>query len=67
MKDNFSNQNERDRLTPTEKNSKLIGYDYAGRSVFESDSRIIFDGYIICDGDERDFLLTMGGDAVDWA
>lgn len=44
---------------------KLIGYDYAGREVFESDARIIFDGYIICDGDERDFLLTMGGDAVD--
>lgn len=65
MNDNFSNQNERDRLTPTEKEPKLIGYDYAGRSVFESDSRIIFDGYIICDGDERDFLLTMGGDAVD--
>lgn len=64
-KDNFANQAERDRLTPTEKESKLIGYDYAGRSVFESDSRIIFDGYIICDGDERDFLLTMGGDAVD--
>ena len=65
MKDNFSNQNERDRLTPTDRENKLIGYDYAGRSVFESDSRIIFDGYIICDGDERDFLLTMGGDAVD--
>lgn len=65
MKDNFSNQNECDRLTPTEKDSKLIGYDYAGRSVFESDSRIIFDGYIICEGDERGFLLTMGGDAVD--
>lgn len=64
-KDNFIDQNERDRLSPTEKGSKLIGYDYAGRSVFESDSRIIFDGYIICDGDERDFLLAMGGDAVD--
>lgn len=65
MKDNFSNQNERDRLTPTDRENKLIGYDYAGREVFESDSRIIFDGYIICNGDERDFLLTMGGDAVD--
>ncbi|MGU9988018.1 hypothetical protein ACQ5RK_04965 [Latilactobacillus curvatus] len=65
MKDNFTNQNERDRLTPTDRENKLIGYDYAGRSVFESDSRIIFDGYIICEGDERDFLLTMGGDAVD--
>ncbi|MHC6535954.1 hypothetical protein ACYUMT_03595 [Latilactobacillus sakei] len=64
-KDNFSNQNERDRLTPTDREDKLIGYDYAGRSVFKSDSRIIFDGYIICEGDERDFLLTMGGDAVD--
>ena len=64
-KDNFSNQNERDRLTPTEQEPKLIGYDYAGREVFESDSRIIFDGYIICEGDERDFLLTMGGVAVD--
>lgn len=64
-KDNFSNQNERDRLTPTVKEPKLIGYDYAGREVFESDSRIIFDGYIICEGDERDFLLTMGGDVVD--
>lgn len=64
-KDNFANQNERERLTPTDRENKLIGYDYAGRSVFESDSRIIFDGYIICEGDERDFLLTMGGDAVD--
>lgn len=65
MKDNFANQNERDRLTPPDCEPKLIGFDYAGRSVFESDSRIIFDGYIICDGDERDFLLTMGGDAID--
>lgn len=65
MKDNFANQNERDRLTPTERGDKLIGYDYAGRSVFESDARITFNGYIICDGDERDFLLTMGGYAVD--
>ena len=65
MKDNFSNQNERDRLTPTEREDKLIGYDYVGREVFESDSRMTFDGYIICDGDERDFLLTMGGVAVD--
>ncbi|MCM6843833.1 hypothetical protein NE293_03960 [Latilactobacillus curvatus] len=65
MNDNFSNQNERDRLTPTDYEPKLIGYDYAGREVFESDSRIIFDGYIICEGDEHDFLLTMGGDAVD--
>ncbi|CAM2781116.1 hypothetical protein LASA110933_00740 [Latilactobacillus sakei] len=65
QKDNFSNQNERDRLTPTENENKLIGYDYAGREVFESDSRMTYDGYIICDGDERDFLLTMGGDAVD--
>jgi len=65
LKDNFDNQAERDRLTPTDMVNKLIGYDYAGREVFESDSRIIFDGYIICDGDERDFLLTMGGDAVD--
>lgn len=65
MNDNFSNQNERDRLTPTDRENKLIGYDYAGRSVFESDSRIIFDGYIICEGDERDFLLTMGGVVVD--
>ncbi|ASN62129.1 hypothetical protein [Latilactobacillus curvatus] len=65
MKDNFDNQAERDRLTPTEKNSKLIGYDYAGHEVFESDSRMTYDGYIICDGDERDFLLTMGGVAVD--
>ncbi|ASN12915.1 hypothetical protein [Latilactobacillus sakei] len=64
-KDNFANQNERERLTPTDRENKLIGYDYAGREVFESDSRIIFDGYIICDGDERDFLLTMGGGAVD--
>ncbi|SON66799.1 protein of unknown function [Latilactobacillus sakei] len=64
-KDNFDNQAERDRLTPTDSEPKLIGYDYAGREAFESDSRIIFDGYIICEGDERDFLLTMGGDAVD--
>lgn len=65
MKDNFSNQNERNRLTPTDKGNKLIGYDYAGREVFESDSRMTYDGYIICEGDERDFLLTMGGVAVD--
>lgn len=64
-KDNFANQAERDRLTPTEQEPKLIGYDYAGRSVFESDSRMTYNGYIICDGDERDFLLTMGGVAVD--
>lgn len=65
MNDNFSNQAERDRLTPTDRENKLIGYDYAGREVFESDSRMTYDGYIICDGDERDFLLTMGGVAVD--
>ncbi|WP_300562802.1 hypothetical protein [Companilactobacillus sp.] len=64
-KDNFVNQAERDRLTPTDSEPKLIGYDYAGREVFESNSRMTYDGYIICDGDERDFLLTMGGDAVD--
>lgn len=65
QKDNFANQAERERLTPTDRENKLIGYDYAGREVFESDSRMTYDGYIICDGDERDFLLTMGGDAVD--
>ncbi|UNC20788.1 hypothetical protein [Latilactobacillus sakei] len=65
QKDNFASREERERLTPTDSEPKLIGYDYAGREVFESDSRIIFDGYIICEGDERDFLLTMGGDAVD--
>lgn len=65
LKDNFANQAERDRLTPTENENELIGYDYAGRSVFESDSRMTYNGYIICDGDERDFLLTMGGVAVD--
>lgn len=64
-KDNFGNQAERDRLTPTDNENKLIGYDYAGRPVFESDSRMTYNGYIICDGDERDFLLTMGGVAVD--
>ena len=64
-KDNFANQAECDRLTPTDNKNKLIGYDYAGRSVFESDSRMTYNGYIICDGDERDFLLTMGGVAVD--
>ncbi|SPS04283.1 hypothetical protein [Latilactobacillus sakei] len=65
QKDNFANQVERDRLTPTDSEPKLIGYDYAGHEVFESDSRITFDGYIIREGDERDFLLTMGGVAVD--
>lgn len=65
LKDNFASREERERLTPTEDNPKLIGYDYAGRSVFESDSRMTYNGYIICEGDERDFLLTMGGVAVD--
>lgn len=65
QKDNFASREERERLTPTDRENKLIGYDYAGREVFESDSRMTYNGYIICDGDERDFLLTMGGVAVD--
>lgn len=65
QKDNFANQAERERLTPIDSEPKLIGYDYAGREVFESDSRMTYNGYIICEGDERDFLLTMGGVAVD--
>ena len=65
LKDNFASREERERLTPPEDNPKLIGYDYAGRSVFESYSCMTYNGYIICEGDERDFLLTMGGIAVD--
>jgi hypothetical protein len=64
-KDNFKNRSERARLTPKDPVIRFVGFDYKGEPVTSDEAYIDFFGDLIKFGDERDYILSKGGEVID--